>query len=462
MSKDLRSFINEWEERNPDDLLRIKEEVSPKFHVSAVLLKLEKENRYPLVIFEKVYNLKEKVVPFQVITNLFASRERSAFAVGTHPRRVAQEFAERETRRIVPVKVPKTQAPVKEVVKRNKEMDLHELPVLTHHAHDSGPFITGGIVICKDPERGFHNMAYQRLEIKGERKTGIFLYLAGHNGFIYRKYERMNRPMPVVVAIGHHPAVGIGSQSALPFGDDDYQLIGGLLGEPLELTASETWGEDFLVPARAEVVLEGYVPAHIREPEAPFGEYTGYYGSQMENPIIEYTAMTYRQEPYYHDVFVGHPDNSVAGGFALEAGIYRALKPVIPGVMNVHLPLSACCRFHAYVQIKKELEAEGISAIAALPVKVGIKHIIVVDDDIDIFDEKEVLWAIATRTQWDKDVRIIPGMRGVGLDPSSVAGISAKAVIDATKPAPPAAFAGRLDLPEEALKKAESILSGFR
>lgn len=459
MTKDLRSFIQEWEGRSPGDLIRIKEEVSPKFQVSGVLLKLEKENRYPVVIFEKVLNLKGKVAPFQVITNLFASRERSAFAVGTNPRRVAQEFAEREAARIPPVKVPKPQAPVKELVKKGKEVDLYDMPVLTHHTHDSGPFITGGIVICKDPDAGFYNMAFQRLEIKGERKTGIYLYKASHNGFIYRKYERMNQPMPVAIAIGHHPAVGIGSQSTMAFGEDDYQLIGGLLGEPLELTASETWGEDFLVPARAEIVLEGYVPPHLLEPEAPFGEFTGYYGPQVENPIIEYTAMTCRRDPYYHDVFVGHPDNNLPGGFALEAGIYRALKPVIPGVMNVHLPLSACCRFNAYVQIKKELEGEGISAVAALPVKHGVKHIIVVDDDIDIFDDKEVLWAIATRTQWDKDVRIIPGMKGVGLDPSSVAGISAKVVIDATRPVPPATFAERLDLPEEAFKKGEEILS---
>ena len=461
MAKDLRSFITEWEEKSPGDILRIKEEVSPRFHVSGVLLKLEKENRYPVVIFERVQNLKGKVAPYQVITNLFASRERSAFAVGASPRRVAQEFADREARRIPPLKVAASQAPVKEQVRKEEEVNLYDLPVLTHHTQDAGPFLTGGIVICKDPEAGFYNMAFQRLQVKGERKTGIYLYKASHNGFIYRKYESMNKPMPVAVAIGHHPAVGIGSQSTMAFGEDDYHVIGGLLGEPLELTASETWGEDFLVPARAEIVLEGYIPPHIQESEAPFGEFTGYYGPEVQNPVVEYTAMTCRRDPYYHDVFVGHPDNNLPGGFALEAGIYRALKPVIPGVVNVHLPLSACCRFHAYVQIKKELEGEGISAVAALPVKHGLKHIIVVDDDIDIFDDREVLWAIATRTQWDKDVRIIPGMKGVGLDPSSVAGISAKVVIDATRPAPPGTFAARLDLPEEALRKAESILSGL-
>lgn len=459
MAKDLRSFLKEWEETHPEDLLRIKEEINPKFEVSGILAKLEKEDKYPLVILERVGNLKGRLSHYPVVTNLFAHRERAAVAVGTSPRRVALDFSQREFNGVAPVKVSAGRAPVKQIVKRGREVDLGDFPVLTHHTKDSGAYITGGVMTCKDPDTGVYNLAIQRMEIKGRAKTGVYMYKASHNAYIYRKYERMGKPMPVAVTIGHHPAFGIGSQSTVAYGESEYDIIGGLMGEPVQLTESASWGKDFLIPARAEIVLEGVVRPKVREPEAPFGEFTGYYGPQIDNSVIEFCALNRRADAYYHDIFVGHPDNVIPGGFAIEAGIYRAVKAVVPGVTNVHMPLSGCCRFYAYVQMKKELEGEGLSALTALPVKHSVKHLIVVDDDIDIFDEKEVWWAIATRTQWDKDIRIIPGMKGVALDPSSVDGISAKVVIDATKPAPPAVFAERLDIPEKALKKAEKILA---
>lgn len=461
MANDLRSFLKGWQETHPEDVLRIKEEINPEFEVSGILAKLEKEDKYPLVILERVRNLKGKLSPYPVVTNLFASRERLASAVGTTPRRVALDFSERESQRLAPVKVSTGRAPVKKVIRKGKQLDLRDFPVLTHHSKDSAPYITGGVVTCKDPDTGVYNLAIQRIEIKDRAKAGIYLYKASHNAFIYRKYERMGKPMPVAVTIGHHPAFGVGSQSTVAYGQSEYDVIGGLMGEPVELTESANWGKDFLIPARAEIVLEGVVKPKVREPEAPFGEFTGYYGPRIDNTVIEFTALNRRSDAYYHDIFVGHPDNVLPGGFAIEAGIYRAVRAVVPGVKNVHLPLSGCCRFYAYVQIRKELEGEGLSVLAALPVKHAVKYIIVVDEDIDIFDEKEVWWAIATRTQWDKDVRIIPGMKGVALDPSSVDGVSAKAIIDATRPAPPATFPERLDIPEKALKKAEKILAGI-
>ena len=269
MAKDLRGFLAEWESAHPHDVRRIKAKVDPRFEASAVILCYENHNQYPVCIFEDILNLRGGRSDFPVISNLFANRDRCSYALGVSSRRIAQDYFDLESRRIKPVVVPKEVAPVKQVIKRGEEVDILELPVLTHHAKESGPFITAGLVTCRDPDTGVYNLALHRCQVKGSDDTGVNLEPASHNAFILRKYERMNKPMPVAISIGHHPAVILGAQSTVAFHEDEYDVIGGLLQEPLELVPSEFWGDQLLVPARAEIVLEGYIPPGIRKGEAP-------------------------------------------------------------------------------------------------------------------------------------------------------------------------------------------------
>ena len=453
MAKDLRTFLRDWNKRYPDDIVRVKKKVKPNYEIPAIQLALEEESKFPGLIFEETENLYGQRSRFPIITNLFASRLRCAESIDIHPRRVAVEYTGKESQLVEPVVVNKRAAPVKEVVMQGNQVDLFQFPVVTHHEMDSAPFITAGVVTTKDPDSGEYNLALQRLEIKDKNRTGVWISPGSHNGHILRKYEQAGKPMPCVVTIGHHPAFAMGAQSKIALDVGEHKVIGALLGEPLELIPSETWGEDFLVPARAELVIEGLVPPGVREVEAPFGEFTRYYGAQRYSSVLDVTAITHRKDAYYHDILVSHADNLVMGGFALEAKIYRMVKEAVPSVLNVHLPLSGCCRFIAYVQIRNELVGNSKDALAlALPANHVTKHAIVVDEDIDIFDDREVLWAIATRSQWDKDVVILRGMKGAELDPSIMDGDTAKGGIDATMPPPPTPYEKKVDLPAEVVK----------
>lgn len=455
MGKNLRTFLD----GSRGEIIFIKEEISPDLEISAFQWELEKMGKIPILYFENPLNLKGEKSRFPLVTNLFSSRHRCAKAIGTCYKKVAVDYTELESRRFDPIIIDSPRASVKEVIKRGSDIDLLELPILKHHGHDAGPYITAGVLICKDPETETYNLAFHRFQVKGRDKLGVFLSPASHAAYIHRKYERRDQPMPVAVAIGHHPAFGIGAQSRVPLDVDEYSVSGGLMGEPLQLVASETWGPAFLVPGDAEIVMEGTVPPHIREEEAPFGEFTRYYGSMTQSPIIHVEAITNRQEAIYHDIFVGHADNQIPGGFAVEAAVYQAAKKAVPTVRNVYLPLSGCCRFLAYVQMKKELDGAAVtSLLPAMSVTPSLKLLIAVDEDVDIFHEEEVMWAIVTRSQWDKDIHIVPRMLGTSLDPSVRDGLTAKAIIDATKPVS-GEFARRLDIPAAALKKAANLIN---
>lgn len=209
-------------------------------------------------------------------------------------------------------------------------------------------------------------------------------------------------------------------------------------------------GDDFLVPADAEIVIEGIMPHGERRVEAPFGEALGYFGPQQLNPYMKVTAVTHRENAYFHDIFVGHLD-PMGGLYSayVEAQVYEAVKSVVPSVQRVYRPPFALPQI--YIQIKKRKEGEAKDALlAALSTSEYTKQAFVFDDDVNIFDEREVLWAIATRTEWENDVFSIKNSRASGLDPlSSEEDSTTKVGIDCTKPAPPAPFPKRLFVPQE-------------
>jgi len=226
------------------------------------------------------------------------------------------------------------------------------------------------------------------------------------------------------------------------------------LNEPVRLTPSEAYGDKLMVPADAEVIVEGEILPIERDAEAPFGEFTAYYGPQKWCPIVKIKAITYRKNPIYQNIFVGHADNQIVGGIPKEGGVYKQIQSVIPTVKAVHFPISGCCRFNVYVSIDKRNEGEAVSAaLATLPLFDEIKHVIVVDDDIDVFNERDVMWAVATRLQADRGVNIITNARGGTLDPSQLATtMGAKMIIDATRPVD-RPFAERIEVPMDVMER---------
>jgi len=261
--------------------------------------------------------------------------------------------------------------------------------------------------------------------------------------------------MPAAFWVGHHPLVLLGAQCRVGPDDSHYEAAGGTSGAPLRLVPSETLGEKFLVPADAEVVIEGYIVKGQRKPEAPFGEYTRHVGPQQWSPVLKVTGITHRRNAYWDDVMVGH--THWISSLVKEGLIYRAVQRVVPGVKAVHSPMSGTGVAHSYIQIRKTVEGQGkVAATAALTASFDHKHSFVFDEDVDIFDEREVFLALATRFQADRGLVILPGMTGSPLDPSSDGMTMCKAGFDCTKPLGKP-FAERLAIPDDVLKRFDPL-----
>jgi 2,5-furandicarboxylate decarboxylase 1 len=455
--RNLRDFIAFIEENHPEELLRISDEISPgSFEVTAILANLEQRGLYPMVLFERPVNQLGQVSPFPLLTNIYASRRRCALALGLEAHQVgldlSLEYSRREARRIPPTKIAREVAPVKQVVKTGEAIDLRELPIVRHHHMDPAPYIDMTPVM-RDPDHRHYNLAFLRTMYKGPQKLGIHMS-PRHNWQMCRKYEEQGLPTPVVIVVSHHPAFYLGALNVSPFGVDDYELVGSMMNESMRVVPSETWGEDFLVPADAELVIEGEIPPNVREVEGPFGEFPGTYGPQRLRWVIDVKAVTHRRSAIYQDIFVGHPDNWVLGAIPKEGTLFNRIKGVVPTVKAVHLPNSGTGRFNCYISIDKKVDGESKqAALIALGECDFVKNVFVVDADINPYNEQEVMWAFATRVQADQDVDIIKNVKGNTLDPSQIDDImTSKMIIDATKPVR-RPFASRVQVPMEVRQK---------
>lgn len=457
MVQGFREFLSRVAEQIPEDFVRVEREVDPAtFQVTAILQQLEQAGRHPLVLFERPRNLRGEPSRFPIATNIFASRRRCALALGLPPEQwklpLSLEYGRREAMRIEPEIVPPEQAPVRQRVAHGEEVDLRELPIVRHHHMDPAPYIDMAAVM-RDPGLGHYNTAFLRNMYKGPRRLGVHMS-PRHNWQIVRKNEERNRPTPVAIVVSHHPAFYLGALNVSPFGEDDYRIIGAMLGEPLRLTPSETWGEDFLIPADADLVIEGEVLPGVREVEGPFGEFPGTYGPQRLRWVIDVKAMSHRQDAVYLDVFVGHRDNWVLGAIPKEGSLFNRIRGVVPTVQAVHLPDAGCGRFHCFISIDKKVNGESKqAALIALGEVDFIKYVVVVDKDIDPFNVEEVLWAMATRVQAHEDIDIIKNVKGNMLDPSLTDDLlTSKVIVDATIPLG-RVFPERNRVPAEAIQR---------
>ena len=247
--------------------------------------------------------------------------------------------------------------------------------------------------------------------------------------------------MEAVLFIGHHPAALIGTLCEGPIDLSELEVMGGLLGEPLQVVNGDT--VDIPVPAFAEIAIEGHLDPTNETSDGPFAEFTGYYGPSKDPVgLMKVSAITMREDAIYHDLDPAHQEHNLAGALTLESTVYSNVRHLVPTVTGVYLPVSGSCRFTTYVAIKKRVQGEGKSAgMAALTANPGIKIAIVVDSDIDIYDEQRVLWAIATTFEADRDLTIIPNAMGSHLNPSAYGEVRAesgpmntKVIIDATRP----------------------------
>lgn len=425
MAQDLRSFLKLA--KDAGELVELDKPVSPHFEISAITANLEEKHRYPALLFRHVNGSE---IP--VLTNVFATRKRLALALGCEEANLNAHYRECEDKRYKPVMVES--GPVQEVVMTGDEVDLTKLPILTHNEKDAGPYITCGAGVVKDPETGTRNIGVYRHQLHGKNKLGIHMAEVSHINYIWGKYAAKGSRMPISITIGYHPAFYLGVLSFVPVGVDEYEVAGGLMNEPLELVKCKT--NDLEVPANAEIVLEGYIEPGETEMEAPFGEFTTVYGGAHKYPVVTVTAVTMRKDPLYLDCFSGHIDHQLLGGTGRLSVIYKTIRLACPTVKDVYMPTSGCCRLTCYVSIKKRHEGEAKNIIGAVIASDPfIKYVVVVDDDVDIYDDSAVIKAIATRLHPTENAFIIKNAKGHPLDPTaSKTYLVTKVGIDATKP----------------------------
>ncbi len=401
-------------------LKHVQREVSIEFEMAAVGKKTC--GKYA-VVFDNPQN---STIP--ITTGLYGSREFFAQALNVPVMELAPYFSKAQENPKPCKVVDKKNAPVKEVV--INDVDLSKLPIPIHHEKDSGPYITAGVLIAKNPETGERNVSIHRLQVTDKNHLGI-LMLPRHLMHFYKIAERNNKPLEIAIAIGLDPIVMLASQALTPLGQDEFCIASALYGESMELVKCET--VDIEVPAHAEIVLEGVLLPNVRDLEGPFGEYPKYYGHRDKREVIELTCMTTRKNPIFQTIVPATDEHLLLGGIPREGGILQLVKNAVPTANAVHLTPGGTGRYHLVIQIDKQNEGEAKNAMfAAFGSSQEIKHIVVVDMDVDIFDPIEVNWAIATRCQASRDVMIIKDACGNKLDPSTDNGLSDKMGIDAT------------------------------
>lgn len=397
------------------------ENLSLRHKLAAVAKRLEREQA---VLFPKPDG---HAVP--VVANLLADRSWVADAIGVPERELLSRF-EHAARHPLPC-VEVTDAPVQAVVHRKPDL-TKILPIPVHNELDSGPYITAGLMIARNPRTGVQNVSIHRCQVSGPDRIGVLL-LPRHTQAYYRMAEEAGDGLEIALVIGVHPIYLLASQAIAALDEDEMGIAGALLGRPVDVVKCKT--NNVRVPADAEIVIEGRILPKVRELEGPFGEFPQYYGNRAEREVIAVDAITHRENPIFHTITGGGYEHLILGAVPREATLLQHLKRSFPNVLDVRLTRGGTCRYHLAIKIDKRSDGEPKNIImGAFAGHYDVKQVVVVDRDVDISDSVEIEWAVATRFQADRDLVLVAGAQGSRLDPSAANGISAKLGFDATVP----------------------------
>ncbi|MBX9840603.1 MAG: UbiD family decarboxylase [Xanthobacteraceae bacterium] len=452
-NQSLRGFLQMVETDYPEELLRVRNAVDLKFESTAMLFELDKAGRSPVVLFE---NIKGHTMP--VLTNAAGNRKLLAACLGVKPAELPTAFRER-CQKYIPCEVVDNAA-WDEVVIEGDAIDLTKLPVPLQFTVDAAPYITAGQLSARDPVTGVDTTGFHRLMLKDKNRLGVSLHSRRRMYEFHRRAEEKGQNLPVAITLGVHPLHYMGSMVyAYPQNVRKFEIIGGLFGEPYRLARCGV--ADLEVPAAAEIIIEGEILAGVHEPEGPFGEFTGYASYRSTQNVFVAKRIRMRRDAIYHSVVSGmSQDHILVSCITREGEILNALRRNLPNVRAVHVPHTTCGAFMAIVSMKKIAEGEPqMAMMATFGTELYTKYVIVVDDDVDIYDMNDVMWAVATRVRAEKDVIMVPGSKSAILDPTSdpQTFTVTKMGIDATKPAGKD-FAERLVISEERRAHARSLL----
>ena len=407
IEKDLRSYLQKMEEAG--ELLRIRKEVDRVKEASALLK--QSVGKGKALLFE---NLSDSSMP--AVGNTMASRKWIVKALQCGEQSLASWFTARTSNGIPPVLLESSS--VKEVVEDS--VDLSKLPIFTFYEKDGGPYITGGIGIQKDPETGKQNAGYYSLQLMGKNRLGLHMLEQTHGFEIFQKREKLGLPTEMAIAIGLHPIEMLAAATHTPL--DEFEVAGSLRGEALELVKCD--GIDVDVPAHAEIILEGTILADEKEAEGPIGDWLGYYALVEDRHILRIDRITTRKDPIYQSVMAGSAEENLLISVPRETDVLNAAKKVSPAVTKVSMD--------PFLPIKTA-EDEAMQVINTVLEDVPFINIcITVDEDVDIYNMNDVLWAVVTRSHFEEDVSVVSDLLGFARDPFGV--YKSKLAIDATYP----------------------------
>ncbi len=423
---DLRSFLELLDQKSL--LKRIKRAVSINYEIAAGIRKISDE-RGPALLYENIVGYDTPIVG-----GVFATKELSLLAMGVDDYASAvSRFSYGIEHPIDPVIV--NNASCQEVTLIGEEANLLQFPHPIYAKGDSGPYISSGAIITRDPDTGVHNVGIYRMEVKDAHTLCLEAPNYQHVSVARLKAEARGQPLEIAVAIGADPIIYYASQAKVGYGVDEVTIAGGIRGKPIEIVKGVT--VDLNIPASAEIVIEGeFIPGE-RMKEGPFGEFTGFQTGSKEEPVVRVKAITYRKNPIYQAILTGKPttENHILKTFGYDCSLLHFLKGQFPEVTAATIPTAGGVQYLAVVAINQNQIGQARKVLlATLASPVRAKVAIVVDSDVDVFDLERVVWAVSTNTQADKDVIIIPGVAGSKIDPSTPnPGVIALMGIDATR-----------------------------
>jgi UbiD family decarboxylase len=442
VSKDMRQFIMTVEEQFPDELMRVRRgPLDPaEGECVALLHHLMLQGKRPMAIFENVRTLKGDPWSGSVAFQLAGTWTKIGAGYGMTPETMDFVDIQRETERRVrhpidPILVPPAEAPVKQRTLEPGEIDFFDLPAYIQNEHDARPGNLSGVIVARDPDTGRYNLSWHRQRVLDPGRMCTSINPFRHLDQIVRKYRQLGEErLPVAQVFGHHVLFGLGAAVQVGYEvENEYGIVGGMLGEPLRLVPSATWGDELLIPADAELIVEGYISTQEMAPGGKWGDYMRYYVPEHDNPVMYMTALSMRESPIFEHTWVGQ---YVYSDVAWCSFLRNMLVQRFPGVRAVNwaAPLTVVVQF-------KPVHPGDVGRLAAAVLSYGhnVKHVIVVDEDVNPFDMGEVMWAIGTRVDARRKAWIEAHLTAMHMDPSAAEANAAHEpigglVIDATRP----------------------------
>ena len=389
------------------ELHRVKRLVDLRFEIASVL---SLRQHGPAQLFEQAGNN-----AFPVVANVLNSRDRIARGLGIERKDLHARCLTALRERISPVVVDG--GPAHDAVRRG-ELDLPQLlPVPTWFECEAGPYITAGIIVAKDPTNGRRNVSIARLRLEGGARLMAGIALNHHLYRLAEKAKALGRNLEIAVAIGNHPAVLLASQMYVDLGDDEFAIAGGFLGEPLRLIKCKT--VDLEVPAEAEIVLEGSLRPDELIEEGPVSEFPGFYVRYGPGLAVDITCATHRADAMFQAILPGYaPEHCLLGAVGIESVVSWGLQRIIPSVRRVFVTDGGMGRLHAIITMHRPALGEGKRAVLLAIGQVNLlKLVIVVEDDVDPEDWRQVEWSLAARFRGHEDLIVLPGVKADRCDP---------------------------------------------